>query len=139
MDLNNTWYNFTALEDPESLQYLEKLRGSNSIPLFDPKLLDHLDTDEVKKYLSDLYKDYFEEKNIENVNNYLFDYYSIMSGAELQFNGMNRMELFDRSFYEHLQPYKYHTNTVIVYCRRCDPEQEQPSVHVICLVYLNNN
>lgn len=131
VDMSNTWYNFTALNDPQSLEYLEKLRGANCIELYDPTLLNHLTTPPVKKYLSELYNNYFGEKNIENIHNYLFDYYSIMSGAELQFNGLNRMEFFDKSFYEYLQPYKYHTNTGKrgLYCLSFAfyPEQEQPS------------
>ena len=131
VDMSNDWYNFTALDDPYSLKYLEKLQTSHSIPHSNKILLDHLKSTNVVNYLSDLENKYFGGNNRENTNNYLFDYYSIMSGAELQFNGLNRMEFYDKSFYQNLQPYKYHTNIGRkgLYCLSFAfyPEQEQPS------------
>ncbi len=59
------------------------------------------------------------------------DYTNIMLSAKLIFNGHDRFEERDHTFFNALQPYKYHTHSpqpgVYVYSFALRPEEEQPS------------
>lgn len=59
------------------------------------------------------------------------DYTNIMLSAKLIFNGHERFQERDHTFFNALQPYKYHTHSaplgVYVYSFAINPEEEQPS------------
>ena len=70
--------------------------------------------------------DYYN-KNLDSFN----QFNNIMYNAKLMFNGNDRFSAKDNTFFNYLQPFKYHTSTpspgVNVFSFALNPEEDQPS------------
>lgn len=153
----NDWFNFTDSLCPELFNNIKKTRDYITIPciqnlisndttaccgisvtdcsnnscsnngLCQEKNLDCSYTE----YLGNLNSDFYDESSVSTINSKQWDYYSIMKDAKLIFNGHDRFEIQDRTFFENLQVYKYHTGSsrrgLYVYSFSINPEKEQPS------------
>ena len=135
----NNWFNFTDNNCPKILDEVRDLRNLLSNPCI-RNLIGKSDNGlEQLKNLSkeltgQLYNDYnnlFEGETLSVINNRKWDYYSIMKDAQLIFNGNDRFEIRDNTYFENQQVYKYHTGNgkkgLYVYSFAIKPEKEQPS------------
>ena len=130
LDLSNDWYNFTALDDSESLKYYQsQLPFYGFSNFYEPELL----------YIKNNFTTFINSIKDQNVNKlppqvlqtYFNNYYQIMQSAKPIFNNHDRMELQEAAFYQNLTPFKYHNGTggqgIYVLPFSLNPELHQPS------------
>ena len=135
----NNWFNFTDNDCPQILDEIKDIRNLLINPCIN-RLIGKSDNglEQLKNLSKDLtgqlYNDYnnlFNGKTLSVINNRKWDYYSIMKNAKLIFNGNDRFEIRDNTYFENEQVYKYHTGDgqkgLYVYSFSLKPEKEQPS------------
>lgn len=130
LDLSNDWYNFTGLEDADSLKYYQsQLPYYGYSNFYEDELL----------YIKANFTNFLNSVKDQNVNKlppqvlqtYFNNYYQIMQSAKPIFNNHDRMEEMEADFYQNLTVYKSHTGKggqgIYVLPFALNPEAHQPS------------
>lgn len=140
----NDWFNFTDNNCPDLLNDVKDIRKFIMTKCLQT-LIDNDTCDcsgngleqtknlsnQLSNLLSDTYAGIFEGVSVSNINSSRWDYYSIMKDAKLVFNGHDRFEERENTYFENQQIYKYHTGEgsrgLYVYSFSLKPERDQPS------------
>jgi hypothetical protein len=136
----NDWYNFTDNDCPELLNNVKNLRDFLILPCINTLTENSFNNTltelknlsmEFTQILNDNYARLFAGEPITVMNSQKWDYYSIMKNAKLVFNGHDRFEQQDNTYFENEEVYKYHSGKgrkgLYVYSFSITPEKDQPS------------
>lgn len=130
--LTNDWLNFTNLEYPDNLTFINQNLFNNSIQLYYPSLKQYLNSNTITDYFTFIQDEYGTiDINNENIDSDYNNYFSIMKNAKLMFNSHDRFSEKEYGFFERLQIYKYHNGSgghgIFCYNFGLKPDEFQPS------------
>lgn len=132
INLTNDWLNFTNIDYPDNLRFIDNNLFNNNIKLFYPSLKKYLSNNQITTYLEFLETEYgSNDINDENIHGDFNNYYSIMANAKFIFNNHDRFMERDYVFFEKLQLYQYHKGKggvgIFSYNFGLKPDEFQPS------------